>query len=265
MRHFIVVLSTALPLVLVTAVLDAQTSVTGLVRDSAGIPIGGAEVAVETLNRLTHTDEAGRYRLLDLTPGMRLLRVRRVGFSPFSRMVQMAEGENKQNDIVLGHLITKLDTVITRNQMLYHEDPLLRDFDENRKLGLGHFVTRADLEKMRGHQLDELVSQFPGTRVVHGGSRAAYIASTRRSSINQECAQFEDQRPTWPERFCICFPPVYLDNQLLSQTEVPNINRFSPDQVEAIEIYAGPAQTPPKYAGLGSQCGIVIIHSRRPP
>ena len=46
-------------------------------------------------------------------------------------------------------------------------------------------------------------------------------------------------------------------------SEVPNINRFSPMDLEAVEYYASAAQTPARYSGLNSQCGVLVLHTRR--
>jgi hypothetical protein len=46
---------------------------------------------------------------------------------------------------------------------------------------------------------------------------------------------------------------------------VPDINSFSPAEIEAIEFYTGPAQTPVKYSRLDSHCGVLVIHTRRTP
>jgi hypothetical protein len=54
------------------------------------------------------------------------------------------------------------------------------------------------------------------------------------------------------------------DGADVSPTEVPNINRFTPDQLEAIEVYAGGAQVPPEYNRLNkSYCGVIVLHTRR--
>jgi hypothetical protein len=44
-----------------------------------------------------------------------------------------------------------------------------------------------------------------------------------------------------------------------------DINSISPSQIEAIEYYSGSADTPAKYSGLNSTCGVVVIHTRRTP
>ena len=57
-----------------------QATVAGTVRDEAtGEPLAGAVVALPDLNRITSTDEGGRYALLDVPPGPQHITVRFIG------------------------------------------------------------------------------------------------------------------------------------------------------------------------------------------
>jgi hypothetical protein len=66
-----------------------------------------------------------------------------------------------------------------------------------------------------------------------------------------------------------CYSQVYLDQALVyrggSDKYTFDINTLSPDQIEAIEYYAGPAQLPAKYQGLNANCGVIVIWRRRTP
>jgi len=42
------------------------------------------------------------------------------------------------------------------------------------------------------------------------------------------------------------------------------INDISPDMIEGIEIYKGPAHTPARYAASGGPCGVILIWTRKP-
>ena len=46
-------------------------------------------------------------------------------------------------------------------------------------------------------------------------------------------------------------------------TELFDVNIIAVDQVEAVEYYAGRIQTPAKYSGPHSACGVLVIHTRR--
>ena len=66
---------------------------------------------------------------------------------------------------------------------------------------------------------------------------------------------------------CACYAQVYLDNTLVNSggpTEPYDVNAIPAEQIEAIEFYASPAQTPAKYGRPNSACGVLVIHKRRP-
>src|SRR3954469_22333213 len=88
-----------------------QSVVSGTVRDSANQPIGNALISIDALGRNTTTDSTGRYALTNLSAGLRLVQVRRVGFASTSRMVGLRDGATATADFVLAKIVVKLDTV----------------------------------------------------------------------------------------------------------------------------------------------------------
>ena len=44
-----------------------------------------------------------------------------------------------------------------------------------------------------------------------------------------------------------------------------DLNSLRPNSIEAIEYYVGPASTPMRYARMNSNCGVIVIHTRRTP
>ena len=66
-----------------------------------------------------------------------------------------------------------------------------------------------------------------------------------------------------------CYALVYINDVLMNgatePTEPFDISQIAPDQVEGVEFYAGPAQTPLKYSRMGSNCGVLVIWRRRSP
>lgn len=250
--------------------LQAQPVLSGVVRDSAGVPIAGADVTIAALGRRTQTDDKGAFALREVTAGMRLVSIRRIGYAPFSRLARIGEFETQLPDVVLARVISQLDTVITREtELLWKEAPLLREFEDNRKVGLGKFYTRADLEKARGQHIVSLFETSGFTVVTDATGPARWIAESRGvRSLSGRTAVLEDRMgPVSPANaLSRCFPLVFLDFQPLSSgKEVPNINRFRADDLEAVEIYRGAAQTPQRYSLLNSHCGVIVLHSRRPP
>ena len=243
---------------------DLESEFTGVVVDSAGRALAEAEVAITDLGLATMTDAKGAFRIANVAPGNHSVTVRKVGYGPMDAKVDFVGGTATDRRILLTILPPMLDTVRTDASMLWREAPLLREFEENRKIGLGKFYTRADLAKAEGRSMVSLF-EMPGftTVTLNGGK---WIKSTRTRSINPHCYELEDALPPITPRGinCGCFPIVFLDFQRLSdETRVPNINRFRADALEAVEFYRSGAETPQRYSLLNSQCGVIVLHSRR--
>ena len=73
--------------------LSAQTDgaiVTGVVKDTLGAPIAGAEVFVGRTDKPVVTNEHGRYRLVGAPTGPRWVAARKIGYSPARHSVRLA-------------------------------------------------------------------------------------------------------------------------------------------------------------------------------
>lgn len=262
--------STAL-LVLVALSQGYAQTLSGTVGDSTGERISGATISIPALQVVAETDAQGAFHFANVASGVRLLTVRRIGYAPLSKVVSVQEGDNTLPEIVLRRLAFVLDAVVTEDQLLWREDPLLREMADNMKIGLGQFVLRPALEKLTGLHVSRVFEQQRGLRVVTDGGGHAWIAKRRGiSSIKPECVELEERSGSTLPLFAecardLCWPKVYLDNQPLSirPNSVPDINRFLPENLEAIEMYTGGAQTPPRYNTLDAQCGVIVLHSRK--
>ena len=43
---------------------------------------------------------------------------------------------------------------------------------------------------------------------------------------------------------------------------VDHVPRMHPDNIEAIEVYRGPAEVPPQFGGAQSACGVIVLWTR---
>jgi carboxypeptidase family protein/TonB-dependent receptor-like protein len=235
----------------------------GFVSDSSRRPIAGVEVVLPGLAKSAVTSERGAFVLRDVPAGSHRVVVRHVGYGPLDTLLRFPANQTVTTDVILSH-ITVLDSVVVSAPQ-----PWLRDFEENRKLGLGHFITRDQLAKQEDRRLSEILSEVPSLQIIQGGGNKAWLSRMRGvPSLNRECVQLEG-RGTVQQMCNYCYAQVYVDAVLMyaggSRGEVPNINRFWAGDIEAIEYYAGGAQTPSKYANLNSNCGVLVIHTRRSP
>jgi hypothetical protein len=253
----------ALAAALVAAPLRAQSSapkpakLLGQVREAGSRrPISGAEIQIVS-GPGTLSDARGLFRLDSIAPGPQRLIVRRVGYAPLDTVWSFAAGDSLVRIIEL-NTVQNLDSVLTVGNA--ERDPRMREFEEHRKLGMGTFYTRADIEKAGG-QISNLMSATNGVRLTIGPANQAYVLSSMGMKSIAELMGLEPP----------CYAEVYLDDanvysRRMSKTAAPpfDINSISPASIEAIEYYSGVSQMPAKYQKLDTHCGVVVIHTRRP-
>jgi hypothetical protein len=249
-------------LVLDPALVPRATFAGVVVVDSTNAPVIGAEVAVPSLGLSTSTDEHGVFRLSGIAPGEQHVVVRRIGYGPMEAQLTFAAGQSVTRTVRLGHAVT-LDSVIVTDRM---NDRALAEFEDNRRLGLGHFLTRDDLAKLEnGPSTASVLESLPGLAVERGrvGDRA-WIKNSRNTHAFPPDRASQAQGATWQ-----CYAQVYLDNVLVyrgsggESDPLFDVNSIPVGEIEAIEYYASPAETPARYSGLNSPCGVLVIHTIR--
>ncbi len=258
---------------------QAIASFRGVVQtDSTFRPIAGAEVLLPDYSLSTRTDVNGAFVLAEVPPGVHKVMVRQIGYASLSTTLSFESNEEQSRRLILLPL-NVLDSVVV---VATRADRALLDFEENRKIGLGHFLTRSDLARIESLSMSSALAMVPGLGLARGRSNA-YIMSTHYVipiSGARDCAGAGGggggggstlYAPNMTERLqgivCGCYSQVYIDGTLVNggkPTEPFNVNSIPPASIEAIEWYSGPAQTPTRYATLNSSCGVYVIHTRRP-
>jgi hypothetical protein len=213
------------------------------------------------------TTATGAFSVDVLAPGKHRILVRRLGYGPLDTTLVFGEKGMRDQRVVLTR-IASLDSVIVTATRV---DQPMREFEENRKLGLGHFFTREQLQKVEEQKLTTILSQTAGAGIITMGPHGFVVGMHRGPPMclpdKLDCFRNNgfyvgDDAPI------ACYAQVYLDDTLLnfgSPTPPVDINPFLPDQIESIEFYSGAGQTPGRYSSLNSQCGVLVIHTRRTP
>ena len=146
-----------------------------VVTDSSDRPIADAEVSLPGIQKIGLTNERGAFRLADIPAGEHQVNVRRVGYGPIDTRITFASNETVRRRIMMSRS-NRLDTVVVT------ESVLPSTFDEHKKLGLGKFITREELEKARGRRLSEVLGSIQGAGMITGAMGNAYLASARGMS-----------------------------------------------------------------------------------
>jgi hypothetical protein len=116
--------------------------------------------------------------------------------------------------------------------------------------GVGHFITRLDIEKMIGiHTLADVVREVPGVQLA-------------RNQFGQESVLLRDAMGL------PCSPVLLLDGMAINP---PWEKILDPHEVDGVEVYSRPTQIPLRFAslippptrgGAESRCGVVVAWSR---
>jgi hypothetical protein len=252
-------------LVLDRSVARGAVFVGTVLADSNARVLSAAEVALPDLGKTVTTDEQGRFRLGDIRPGTHRVLVRRLGYAPLDTAIGFRANQTLDRRIILRRTVT-LDSV-----NVVAEQPILpSSFDQNRRLGLGQFITRDALAKQEGRKLSDMLRELRGADLEQGtGGRAWLLSSRSPAALGKTDIYYaESHEILQGMRKEGCYAQVYRDDVLLNPsnpTEPFDVNSIVLNQVEAIEYYSGPAQTPAKYNRLGAHCGVLVLWTRRSP
>ncbi|HEV8497944.1 MAG TPA: hypothetical protein VGQ56_13815 [Gemmatimonadaceae bacterium] len=177
--------------------------------------------------------------------------------------------------MVLGRAVVLEPVTVTEKEI----QRAMTSFEENRRVGLGHFMTRAQIAVYDGMKLAGVVQQMGGISVISGRTGSAWITSKHAPlplcrPADTDCIKSAGSYvPEGFERLqgmlTACYSLVYLDGVVMNGSREPtepfDINSIAPEQIEAMEFYAGSAETPLKYSRAGSNCGVLAIWRRRSP
>jgi hypothetical protein len=231
-----------LSLAVATAAAPAQephpiVRVRGIVVDSAGAPLGGAEVRAVGTAVVVVTSDSGVFRV-ELPAGPMVFAVRRLGYEPSTFRATLLPGRTNGVTLVLAGTAHALPGVVVAEQ---RQQAWLRTFNERSATQQGTFITRGEIEKSRARLTTDLLRRrVPGAQVVmtRGGSRVYLRGNTARR----------------------CPPQLFVHSTPYSG----DVDDFTPEVLEAIEVYSGSAEIPPELNIGRAMCGAIVIWTRDP-
>jgi hypothetical protein len=254
-----------------------------VVTDSTRAPIVGAEVSLPDLGKSVVTDARGEFRLSGIPAGEQRVIVRRLGYGAADTRVTFQNNETVERRVVLGRAVMLEPVTISETPF----ERAMESFEQNKRVGLGHFMTRAEIAKFDGMKLAGVLGQIPGVELVAGRGASAWVTSRRaprplcppglvgtpdNPTTAGQCLMshgyyipYRDEADRGVK--IACYAQVWLDGALVNGIKEPtepfDINEIAPERIEAMEFYTGAAETPLKYSRMGSACGVLVIWTRR--
>jgi hypothetical protein len=218
--------------------------------DGAPVPDVLVEIRSTTGAALTplHTDSAGRFELMLPAAGRYELRASRLGYAVIGPTELVAE-RDRELEIVLRMSTEALALnpveVTVRRAARTQLDEVRNRIDWLRRIGIGHTLTREEIEQRAAPTLPALIgSMSPRVRTLNTvtGREAILMASPGATTSG------------------VCTPSIYVDGML--ETDFVEFNLILPQHLEAVEVYTGGALAPPQYRA-GTACGVVLFWTRR--
>src|SRR5687768_2036253 len=158
-------------LALAPALLGAQDTtprgtISGVVRDSSGAGIAGAEVSIAGTGLRAHTNSQGEFRLTNVPAGAVSVGVRRLGFVPAVASIVIAANETAAISVLVAPLAQSLAAIIVRGDRRFEDYGRLAGFYQRRSRSSGgHFITREQIDQRNPAQLTDLFRNVPGARI----------------------------------------------------------------------------------------------------
>lgn len=221
----------------------AQGRIEGVVRDSAGARIAGAELRLGGTSAGTVTDENGAFAFAGVPAGSASLSTRRIGFAPETVTVAVRNGATTPVSITVREVARELPSVVVRAKKDHRYTGYLAGFYERRDRGFGHFLTAEEIMRTHPRELTDILRIVPGINVFPGPDGVEHV----RLRGNR------------------CWPVVVLDGMPAVAAEF-DVDDIPPSDVAGIEVYGGAAAVPVEFVvPFGpTACGTIVIWTHHP-
>jgi hypothetical protein len=141
----------------------------------------------------------------------------------------------------------------------------LSGFYDRERLGIGQYLRREDIEKHSNQNLAQVLSRVPGAAIYYRNS-TQYIYFPRNGDPFQRLSNSNSLRRRRDPPRNDCLPRLFLDGVRVVYDDRTDINTIiDPDQVEAIEVFRGPSEIPVQYNDNNSQCGVILVWTKKEP
>ena len=233
MRRWILVLAA----LCAGANLEAQTTgrISGTVTGDGGAPIPQAYVSIVGIARSATADSAGRYILVDVPAGLRMVRARLPGYTPMTLRINVRAGQTATLNFTLGSVAVQLEglTVVA--------------YGEQERRDIVGSIASVPLDRLievpTVNAVQALQGKVAGVDIVAGNSRPGGSMNIRIRGVRSMVATNE--------------PLFVVDGIPISG----GIEDFDPANIESIEVLKDASATA-VYGSRGAN-GVVLVTTRR--
>ncbi len=199
-----------------------------------------------TVAASTRTDSAGKFLVRAPKIGRYNIRVRKVGFmGGETGIMELALPEEYEITIRTPRVTPVLTGVKVTGQYTRGFE-WLQGYEDRRRAGIGQFITQDQINNKNSQTVGELLRGYIGVGVEPGPNGWYLITSTRGGRSLENSA---------------CLMDIFMDGIPMDQEAIQMSTR--PVDLEAIEIYSGPATVPAQFKKQTTgSCGVVLMWTR---
>jgi hypothetical protein len=248
-------------------------------------------VRIPELDRFTQTDSNGVYRFDHLRVGSFAVIAEAPAFRARRGQVTIASGATATQNFTLVRGAHILATIDVRAKAPPRVSPKMVDFERRRQRGLGRYVTRVELDRYPGRQLEEVLrSTAVATQFIKAPSGQTWLVSSRQATANMGMLASRNGDYVRDKQ---CHVQVVLDGAVISSStalraprlhagdntggrsgvsdprtqvqggdDAVDLNLFISDQLEAVEFYPDATTTPMQYRTGAAVCGTLMLWTR---
>ena len=217
-------------------------TIVGVVTDSAGVGLSGAEVRLlvsGSLASAARTAADGQFSVTAEMTAPSQLQVRRLGFHPIETMLAFPRDLSRRVEIVLAAAPQPLAEVEVLDRVAESNGVLQGFYDRKRTNAFGRFFTRDTIAAVKVQRVSEILRRLPGVALTlnrNGGYRVRM-------------------------RSCTQAPLVWMDGVRLPQAEVDDVAQ--PDDIAGMEVYPSTAGVPAQFMDRSNGgCETILLWTR---
>ncbi len=215
----------------------------GVVKAPNGDVLAGAIVSVVGTSAGATASATGEYALEQLPLGSWTLEARMIGYVALRTPVELYADKVTVRNLQFEKRITTLSTVRVEERALYLER-LMREFEDRRRVGFGHFLTETDIERRNPLFVRDLFQTIPGVSVLPN-REGGYAILMRSLTISGGP---------------LCRPSIFLDGVRVSKEERDIETLINPADIRAVEVYTRGSSIPLQFSTQDG-CGAIVLYS----
>lgn len=241
--------------------------IVGLVLDrETGEPVANALVGTEERGFGAVTNAQGAFALDGLFPTVHVLRVRHLAYGETEAELSLSQSATLEVEIRLAPAVLPVEpihvTVLGLRSPALERAGFYERREWNEKLGLGHYLTRSDIELRNPSRVSHVLTDAPGVGMLQGCTGPQCSIPLIRGT-SPSCRELKSVGPE-----LAIGASLYVNGQRTRMAVGRGGNHslwgvdelLKPGDIAGIEIYSGLGDLPGEFADSNAQrCGAVVI------